>query len=105
MVTKGRVALYLCLLLSSASLSWAQRSAGLTGTASDNSGAVVSNVKVTVTHQLTGVKWSTVTAIKRGPRDSARRQREAATSRSSRGPSSRSCSRSVGRSPDGEQHP
>jgi len=63
MSTRGCLTLYFCfgLLLSSATFSWAQRSAGLTGTASDNSGAVVSNVNVTVMQQLTGVKRSTVT--------------------------------------------
>jgi len=42
-------------------VSWAQRWAGLTGAATDNSGAVVSGVKVTITQQLTGVTNSTTT--------------------------------------------
>jgi hypothetical protein len=41
--------------------SWAQRTAGLTGVATDSTGAVVNNVKITVTQQLTGVTNSTLT--------------------------------------------
>jgi Carboxypeptidase regulatory-like domain len=56
-----RFAMIWCLLALGVQLSWAQRSAGLTGEAADASGAVLSNATVTVTQQLTGVQWSTVT--------------------------------------------
>lgn len=52
-----------CLFLFSASLSWAQMSAGLTGVVTDTSGAIVPNVTVMATNQLTGVKTTAPTNV------------------------------------------
>src|SRR3984885_5349945 len=48
------VLLTLCLALSSAKLLYAQANAGLTGTVTDSSGAIVSGATVTITNQATG---------------------------------------------------
>ncbi len=48
------VLLTFCLALSSAKLLYAQANAGITGTVTDSSGAIVSGATVTITNQATG---------------------------------------------------
>lgn len=56
----GMVLLALCLALSSAKV-LAQASAGITGTVTDSSGAIISNASVTITNQGTGQARQTTT--------------------------------------------
>jgi hypothetical protein len=51
----------LCVLMLGVEAGWAQRSAGITGTVTDPTGAVMPGVQVTATHQLSGVAKSTTT--------------------------------------------
>jgi hypothetical protein len=56
------VLLTVCLALSSAKILYAQANAGLTGTVTDPSGAVVPGAKVTITNQGTGQESHTITS-------------------------------------------
>jgi hypothetical protein len=56
------VLLTLCLALSSAKLLYGQANAGITGTVTDSSGAIVSGATVTITNQATGQQNHTTTS-------------------------------------------
>ena len=57
----GLVLLALCVALSSAKVLYAQASAGITGTVTDSSGAIVSGASVTITNQATSQARQTTT--------------------------------------------
>ena len=61
MSTRIWIAAICCLFLLEVQDSWAQRSAELTGTATDASGAVIPDVHVSIRQALTGVSWSAAT--------------------------------------------